>query len=72
MSDYAYRDSVPIEEHEKLEKDFYKQQRKLGEARRIISNFICSQISYMTVNNLGDPFKQQDIKQAVKFLTEDE
>lgn len=58
-------------DYDELEKKFYIQQSKLKEARSIISDFVCSQISYMSVNNLGDPFKQQDVKKAVKFLLED-
>lgn len=71
MSDYYI--SVPTEsDYCELEKNFYDQQAKLKEARSIISDFVCSQISYMNVNNLGDPFKQQDVKRAVKFLMEAE
>ena len=45
---------------------------ELYEARNIIADLICSKISYMLVNNLGDPFKQQDIRRAVRFLMEEE
>lgn len=58
-------------DYDELEKKFYKQQEKLREARNIISDFVCSQISYMNVNNLGDPFRQQDVKKAVRFLLDD-
>ncbi len=59
-------------DYDELENKFYKQQKMLKDARSIISDFVCSQISYMNVNNLGDPFKQQDVKRAIKFLMEDE
>ena len=55
-------------DYKELEKKFFAQQAQLREARQILSDFVCSQISYMTVNNLGDPFKQQDVRRAAKFL----
>lgn len=54
-----------------MEKLFYSQKAKADEARNIISDMVCGQISYMLVNNLGDPFKQQDLRRAIKFLLEE-
>lgn len=58
-------------EYDMLCDKFHDTQIKLMEARKIIADFVCSQISYMSVNDLGDPFKQQDVKRAVKFLLEE-
>lgn len=73
MSYEAETDSYgPTEtDFKEMERLFYKQKEKTDEARKIISDFVCSEISYMLVNNLGDPFRQQDVRRAVRFLMDD-
>lgn len=41
---------------------------ELNEAKRLLSDFVISEISYMQLNNLGDPYKQQNVREALKFL----
>lgn len=40
----------------------------VAELRRVIRAFVDSEVEYMTVNNLGDPEKQHNVKWARRVL----